>query len=116
MQDGSFSTRPRSTENFSHVILDNVKSVSDKGLEVSVQFTSIKTAESAVAGPVREQPTRVLGEKPRSRLSPPRPSGRPFAATRERRRRKVLDRPGHLRIRVVDNYQSDRHMSVYLPA
>ena len=38
-----------------------------------------------MAGPVREQPTRVLGEKPWSRLTPPRPSGRPFAATRERR-------------------------------
>jgi len=35
-------------------------------------------------GPVREQPTRVLSEKPCSRLTPPRPSGRPFAATRSR--------------------------------
>src|ERR687888_1811884 len=35
-----------------------------------------------VPGPVRDQPTRVLGEKPLSRLTPPRPSGRPFAATR----------------------------------
>ena len=34
------------------------------------------------AGPVREQPTRVLGEKRLSRVTPPRPSGRPFAATR----------------------------------
>ena len=33
-------------------------------------------------GPVREQPTRVLGEMHSSRLTPPRPSGRPFAATR----------------------------------
>jgi hypothetical protein len=33
-------------------------------------------------GPVREQPTRVLGEKHWSGLTPPRPSGRPFAATR----------------------------------
>ena len=33
-------------------------------------------------GPVREQPTRVLNEKLCSRLTFPRPSGRPFAATR----------------------------------
>ena len=42
---------------------------------------------SAPAGPVRDQPTRVLGEKPLSRLTPPRPSGRPFAATRMRHSR-----------------------------
>ena len=41
---------------------------------------------SAAAGPVREQPTRVLSEKPFQRQTPPRPSGRPFAATREWRR------------------------------
>src|SRR5204862_673280 len=54
-----------------------------------------------VQGPVRDQPTRatpprwktrggdpgVLGEKPWSRLTPPRPSGRPFAATRMRHSR-----------------------------
>src|SRR2546421_8048517 len=33
-------------------------------------------------GPVRDQPTRVLSEKRWSRLTLPRPSGRPFAATR----------------------------------
>jgi dipeptidyl aminopeptidase/acylaminoacyl peptidase len=36
------------------------------------------------AGPAREQPTRVLGEKPCRRETPPRPSGRPFAVTRDR--------------------------------
>ena len=30
-----------------------------------------------LAGPVREQPHRVLGEKRSSRLTPPRPAGRP---------------------------------------
>jgi len=30
-----------------------------------------------VAGPVREQPHRVLSEKPWSRLTLPRPAGRP---------------------------------------
>jgi hypothetical protein len=35
-----------------------------------------------LAGPVREQPHRVLGKKRLLRLTPPRPSGRPFAATR----------------------------------
>jgi len=34
------------------------------------------------SGPVREQPTRVLSEVHSSRMTPPRPSGRPFAATR----------------------------------
>ena len=35
-----------------------------------------------VPGPVREQPTLVLGKKHLSRMTPPRPSGRPLAATR----------------------------------
>ena len=35
---------------------------------------------------LHEQPARVLGEKPWPRPTPPRPSGRPFAATREWRR------------------------------
>ena len=41
-------------------------------------------------GPVREQPTRVLGEKQWSRLTPPRPSGRPFAATRHEDNEAIL--------------------------
>ena len=48
----------------------------------------------AEAGPVREQPTRVLGETllhPRAR-SPARSSGRPFAATRVRRRLRIVGR------------------------
>jgi cystathionine beta-lyase/cystathionine gamma-synthase len=37
-----------------------------------------------LTGPVLEQPTRVLAEGHSSRFTAPRPSGRPFSATRNR--------------------------------
>ena len=37
----------------------------------------VRCENTHLAGPVREQPHRVLGEKRLSRLTPPRPAGRP---------------------------------------
>jgi hypothetical protein len=81
--DSNSAIRPN---NAGHIGMIDVRLSSiDMVVTLLSPLISVSTCvDVSAAGPVHEQPTRVLGDKHSPRLTPPRPSGRPFVATRSR--------------------------------